>query len=387
MFDIKTVNKISASGLDVFDKQRFQIVDSDEADAIMVRSASLHDTQFDPRLKAIARAGAGVNNIPIDRCTEQGIVVFNTPGANANAVKELVLGALFLSARTVVQGIEWAQGLKGQGDQVPALVEKGKSQFSGPELLGKRLGIIGLGAIGVLVANCATHLGMTVYGYDPYISVDKAWNLSRSVVHAQTLREIYENCDFITVHVPLTPETRDMLDAQAFGMCKHGVRILNFSRGELVHTEDMLAALDEGQVACYITDFPNEQLLGVDGVIPIPHLGASTPESEDNCARMAAEELVEYLTNGNVHHSVNLPELCEPRVAQNRIAFIHRNVPNMLSQITQVISEEGLNIETMSNRSRKDVAYTIVELEGHVSRELMQKLGAIENVIRTTLYR
>ena len=387
MFDIKTVNKISASGLDVFDKQRFQIVDSDEADAIMVRSASLHDTQFDPRLKAIARAGAGVNNIPIDRCTEQGIVVFNTPGANANAVKELVLGALFLSARKVVQGIEWAQGLKGQGDQVPALVEKGKSQFSGPELLGKRLGIIGLGAIGVLVANCATHLGMTVYGYDPYISVDKAWNLSRSVVHAQTLREIYENCDFITVHVPLTPETRDMLDAQAFGMCKHGVRILNFSRGELVHTEDMLAALDEGQVACYITDFPNEQLLGVDGVIPIPHLGASTPESEDNCARMAAEELVEYLTNGNVHHSVNLPELCEPRVAQNRIAFIHRNVPNMLSQITQVISEEGLNIETMSNRSRKDVAYTIVELEGHVSRELMQKLGAIENVIRTTLYR
>lgn len=387
MYAIQTLNKISPAGMDRFDKMKYQFVEENApADAILVRSASMHEMQFDTKLKAIARAGAGVNNIPVEKCSELGIAVFNTPGANANAVKELVLAGILMSARKIVPGIEWAKTLKGQGDDVGKQVEKGKGQFAGPEAMGKRLGVIGLGAIGVQVANTALHLGMQVYGYDPYISVDTAWGLSRSVVHAKTLREIYQACDFISVHVPLTPETKHMFNSESLGTCCQGVRILNFARGELVNTPDMLAALESGKVAAYVTDFPDDALLGAPGVIAIPHLGASTPESEDNCAKMAALEVIDYLENGNVKNSVNLPDVTMERTGEARVTLFHRNVPTMITQISQAISDVGLNIENLMNKSRKDYAYTMVDVNGHVSQELLQKLSAIENVVRVTLF-
>ena len=387
MYAIKQLNKISPAGTDRFDKAKYQFVEeTEQADAVIVRSASMHEMQFGERLKAIARAGAGVNNIPVEQCSERGIAVFNTPGANANAVKELVLAGILMSARKVVPGIEWARTLKGQGDAVGAQVEKGKGQFAGPEVAGKKLGVIGLGAIGVLVANTALHLGMEVYGYDPYISVDTAWGLSRTVVHAKTLKEVFQACDFITVHVPLNPETKHLFNSESLGLCQQGVRVLNFARGELVNTEDMLAALSSGKVAAYVTDFPSEELLDVPGVIAIPHLGASTPESEDNCAKMAALEVIDYLENGNIKNSVNLPEVSMERSGSPRITLIHRNVPSMITQISQAISDLGLNIENLTNKSRKDYAYTMVDVEGHISQELLQKLGAIDNVVRVTLF-
>lgn len=387
MYQVKLLNKISPLGLDVFPKGQYAYSEECPApDAIMVRSAKMHDYPFENSLRAIARAGAGVNNIPVEQCSEKGIVVFNTPGANANAVKELTMTGLLLSARKVIPAIRWLDTLKGEGDAVPALVEKGKGKFVGPELKGKTLGVIGLGAIGVDVANTARHLGMKVYGYDPYISVAAAWAISREIKHAASLQEIYENCDFITLHVPLTPETRGMVNTESLNTMRAGVRILNFARGELCETDDLLAALEEGKVGCYVTDFPSSQLIGARGVVAIPHLGASTPESEDNCARMAAEELREYLESGNIRNSVNLPNLSMERSGKNRVGVIHRNIPNMIARITQAFSQNGINIENMMNKSRGDYAYTVVDFDSDLPEGLSAAIGGIEGIIRVSSY-
>ena len=382
MFKIKTYNKISKSGLEVFD-DKYTIGDEVEnADGAIVRSAALHDVEFPASLKAIARAGAGVNNIPIDRCSEQGIVVFNTPGANANAVKELVLAGLFIGSRRVIPAIEWAKTLKGQGDEVGKLVEKGKGAFAGPELKGKKLGVIGLGAIGVLVANAANHLGMKVLGYDPYLSVNSAWNLTHNAVHIYDIKEIYEQCDYITVHVPLTDSTKNLINADVIAKMKDGVRILNFSRAALVNSADIKAALESGKVASYVTDFPTDELLCVDGVIAIPHLGASTPESEDNCAAMAAAELIDYIENGNIVNSVNLPEISMPRSGKHRVCVIHKNIPNMITAITGIVAGDGINIENMLNKSRGDYAYTMLDVADINEDDIVSKIEAIDGVIK-----
>lgn len=379
---ICTLNKIAACGTDRFGAD-YQIVDElQAADGVMVRSAAMHDMEMPESLAAIARAGAGVNNIPVDACSERGIVVFNTPGANANAVKELVLAGLFLASRDIVSGVNWAQSLKGEGDAVAKLVEKGKSAYAGPEIKGKKLGVIGLGAIGVLVANAAVALGMEVYGYDPYLSVEAAWRLSRAVKHAASLDEIYTACDYISVHVPLLPDTKGMLGKDAFAMMKDGVRILNFSRAGLVDSDAMIAALADGKVATYVVDFPTAEMLGVEHVVAIPHLGASTPESEDNCAVMAADELKDYLENGNITHSVNYPDVKVPRSGETRICVLHKNVPNMLAQISGVVSADGVNIDSMTNKSRKDYAYTVLDIEGSVKESVVKNIMAIPDVIR-----
>jgi len=380
--NICTLNKIAACGTDRLGAN-YTITDTLEGAAgVLVRSAAMHDMAMPESLLGIARAGAGVNNIPVDACSEQGIVVFNTPGANANAVKELVLAGLFLSSRKVVDGCNWAQSLKGEGDAVAKLVEKGKSAYAGPELLGKKLGVIGLGAIGVLVANAAVALGMQVYGYDPYLSVDAAWKLSRSIHHATSLDEIYAECDYISVHVPLTPGTTGMLGAEAFAAMKEGVRVLNFSRAGLVDSDAMLAALASGKVASYVVDFPTAEMLGVENVVAIPHLGASTPESEDNCAVMAADQLKDYLENGNIVNSVNYPEVKVPRSGDSRVCVLHKNVPNMLTQISGMISACGINIDSMTNKSKKDYAYTVLDIEGAVDATITEKIMAIPDVIR-----
>ncbi len=379
---ICTMNKIAACGTDRFDAAKYTVTEElAGADGVMVRSAAMHDIALPDTLLAIARAGAGVNNIPLDKCSEAGIAVFNTPGANANAVKELVLAGLLLSSRKVVQGVEWAKSLKGQAD-VGKLVEKGKGQFVGPEIKGKKLGVIGLGAIGVLVANAALSLGMSVYGYDPYLSVKAAWNLSPAVHHVTDPADIYASCDYITVHVPLTPETRGMLNAESFAAMRDGVRVLNFSRDSLVNSADMLAALASGKVGAYVVDFPTEEMLGVENVIAIPHLGASTPESEDNCAVMAADELMDYLENGNITHSVNYPDVSAPRTSACRICVLHRNVPNMLASLSALVSGEGINIESMLNKSRGEYAYTILDVAKRPSDDTVSALNGVENVIR-----
>ena len=383
VMNILTLNKISACGTSRFDAAKYTVGDAVEnPDGIMVRSAAMHEMELPASLAAIARAGAGVNNIPVDKCSEAGIVVFNTPGANANAVKELVIAGLLISSRKVIPAIEWAKTLKGNGDAVPKMVEKGKSAYAGPEIKGKRLGVIGLGAIGILVANAAKSLGMEVYGYDPFLSVDAAWGLSRSIHHATSLDQIYAECDYITVHVPLTADTREMFNAQAFAAMKSGVRVLNFSRAELVNAADMKAALADGKVAAYVVDFPTEDMLDVENVIAIPHLGASTPESEDNCAVMAADELMDYLENGNITHSVNYPEVSVPRSTETRVCVLHRNIPNMLTQISGVLAADGNNIETMTNRSKKDYAYTILDVVGEVAEASLDKIQAVDGVIR-----
>lgn len=383
MYDILTLNKISKTGLERFTDE-YQYGDAVEnPQGIMVRSASMHEMEMPQSLLAIARAGAGVNNIPVDQCTEKGIVVFNTPGANANAVKELVLAGLLISSRKVTQGMAWAQGLKGQGDAVGKAVEKGKSAFVGPEIKGKKLGVIGLGAIGILVANAARSLGMEVHGYDPYISVDSAWGLSRAVKHSLTLDDIFETCDYITVHVPQTPDTKNMINKDSIAKMKDGVRILNFARGGLVNSADVVAAIEAGKVAAYVTDFPSDDLLGIDGVIAIPHLGASTPESEDNCARMAADELMAYLSDGNIINSVNFPDLSSPRAAGcSRVCVFHKNIPSMLSQVTKLLSDKGVNIENMQSKSRKDVAYTVLDCAGQVGQDALESLVDSEGIIR-----
>ena len=382
MFKIKTYNKISKSGLEVFD-DKYTIGDEVEnADGAIVRSAALHDETFPESLQAIARAGAGTNNIPIEKCSEQGIVVFNTPGANANAVKELVIAGLLISSRRVISGIEWAKTLKGEGDAVGKLVEKGKGAFAGPEIKGKKLGVIGLGAIGVMVANAANHLGMTVYGYDPYLSVKSAWNLNHNAVYINDINEIFANCDYITIHVPLTDSTKNLINSDTIAKCKDGVRILNFSRAALVNDAELKAAFESGKVASYVTDFPTDDVLGVDGVIAIPHLGASTPESEDNCASMAAKELMDYIENGNIVNSVNLPEVTMPRSGENRFCVIHKNIPNILTQITGVFADDGVNIENLLNKSRGDYAYTMLDTAAADVETVANEIKAIEGIIK-----
>lgn len=381
MFQIQTMNKISPAGLEQFDRTKYTWGDEMNApDAIMVRSAALHEMEFPASLKGIARAGAGVNNIPVDRCTEQGIVVFNTPGANANAVKEMVILALLMSSRKVAASMDWVKTLKGNGPEVKKLVEKGKSQFTGPEIAGKTLGVIGLGAIGILVANAAEALGMKVYGYDPYISVDAAWGLSRNIIHAASLKEIYANCDYITLHIPANKETKGSINASSIAMMKPGVRIINFARGELVETEDLLTALDEKQVKVYVTDFPADEMLDHAGVVAFPHLGASTPESEDNCARMAANELIDFLENGNITNSVNLPNASMPKSPLPRVCVIHKNVKTIISQISAALAE--LNIENMLNKSKGDYAYTMLDVDGAVTDAILDTISAIDGVVR-----
>ena len=378
MFKIHTLNKISSNGLNELG-DAYQIVDQIEnADAILVRSAKMHDMVLPESVLAIARAGAGVNNIPIDAYAEKGVVVFNTPGANANAVKEAVLCGLFLSSRKIVDGINWAKALT---EDVAKSVEKGKSAFAGQEILGKKLGVIGLGAIGVLVANAAQALGMEVIGYDPYISIDAAWGLSRNIKHATTLDEIYSQADYITVHVPLLESTKHMLNKEAFAKIKDGVRVLNFARDTLVENNDMKEALASGKVAVYVTDFPVEDVLGNDQIITIPHLGASTEESEENCAVMAAKEVKDYLEQGNITNSVNYPACSMPWNGSARIAIAHKNIPAILGKITAVIAEAGLNIQDMTNRSRGEYAYTLIDVE-NASKEVLSAIEAIENVIK-----
>lgn len=381
MYNIKLLNKIASCGTGLFDAKYTVGENVENPNAIMVRSASMHEMEFGAELCAIARAGAGVNNIPLDACAENGIVVFNTPGANANAVKELALCALLLSSRKITAGIEWTKTLEGSEDVAKA-VEKGKSQFVGPELKGKKLGVIGLGAIGIMVANTATHLGMTVYGYDPYLTVDAAWNLSRSIVKANDLKTIYENCDYISVHVPSTPETKGMFNKETYAMMKDGVRIINLSRADLFNTADTKEAVKSGKVATYVTDFPTEETINVENIISIPHLGASTPESEDNCAVMAAEELIDFLENGNIRNSVNYPSIVLPRSTDKRICILHKNVPSMVSQITTALADDGVNIENMQNKSKKDYAYTMIEVNGEVVDKIISDISEIDGVIR-----
>ncbi len=380
--NICTLNKIAACGLERLGAGYTVTDDIAAADGVMVRSAAMHDMALPDSLLAIARAGAGVNNIPVDKCSEAGIVVFNTPGANANAVKELVLTGILLSCRKVLDGIAWAKTLKGEGAAVPKLVEKGKSAFVGPEIRGKKLGVIGLGAIGILVANAAQALGMEVYGFDPFMSVDSAWKLSREIHHAASREEIYQTCDFITVHVPLNDDTRGMFNAETFAQMPDGVRILNFSRAELVNAADMKAALASGKVAKYVVDFPTDEVLDVENIIALPHLGASTPESEDNCAVMAANELRAYLEDGNIVNSVNYPTVNVPRSSAHRLCVMHRNVPSILSQISAEVSAEGINIDSMANRSRKEYAYTILDLPSLPTDAALSKIAAIDGVIR-----
>jgi len=383
MYNILTLNKIAACGTDLFDKSKYNVgTEITEPKAVMVRSASMHEYALDSEkgLRAIARAGAGVNNIPVDKCSEKGIVVFNTPGANANGVKELVLAALFLSSRKVPAAIDWCRTLKGKGDEVPALVEKGKGDFGGPEIKGKKLGVIGLGAIGALVANAAADLGMDVYGCDPFLSVDGALTLSRKLHYVKTPREIFENCDYISLHAPSTAETKKMVNAESIACMKKNVRILNFARADLVDDDAVIAALAGGGMACYVTDFPTDALIGVDGVIAIPHLGASTPESEDNCAIMAALQLIDFLENGNIKNSVNLPDLSMAMTGDAKICVIHRNVEGVFAQITKVIADAKANIENMESKSKKDYAYTVLDVKGY-ERGLAGKIEEIETVI------
>lgn len=387
---IKTLNNIAEVGLNVFNNDNFTIDnESENPDAIVLRSFNMHSMEFSNRLKAIARAGAGVNNIPVEKCTEQGIVVFNTPGANANAVKEMVLTTIMASSRNLFAGVAWTKTLVDEGDQIPKLVEAGKKQFVGKEIKGKTLGVIGLGAIGALVANDALELDMDVIGFDPFISVDTAWSLSRKVQRAMSLEQLFANSDYITVHVPLTPETKGLFNEETFGIMKDDVHILNFSRGELVNETDMKAALESGKVGKYITDFPNENVLKMKNVVPIPHLGASTKESEENCAIMAARQVKDFLETGNIKNSVNFPNASLPFTGKRRVATFHKNVPNMVGQITQAISSYNLNIADMVNRSRGEYAYTMIDIDNKVNGDIIPQLEdqikQIEGIVTTRL--
>ena len=384
MYNIQTLNKISAVGTDVFDKSKYAVAEEiANPDAIMVRSAKMHDMQFGDNLLAIARAGAGVNNIPVERCAQEGICVFNTPGANSNAVKELAVCALLLASRKIVEAATWAASLKGTPD-APKTVEGGKSKFAGPEIAGKTLGIIGLGAIGGKIANAAEALGMKVIGYDPYISIGAALHLDPTVKIVSDINEIYTNSDYITIHMPYTPQTKNTIDAEQIAMMKDGVRLINLARGELINSEAVVKAIADGKVAKYVTDFADDVVLGVENVIVLPHLGASTPESEDNCAVMAAEELIEYLENGNIKNSVNLPNASMNAVG-TKICIIHKNVPTTIASITTAVGNEGLNIENMVNASKKDFAYTMLDIIGDVPPTVEGKSNAVDGVIRVRI--
>ena len=384
MYNVLTLNKIAACGIEKLGGN-YTVSDSCEnPDGIILRSFSMHEMELPATLKCVARAGAGVNNIPIEECTKKGIVVFNTPGANANAVKELVILGLLIGSRKVVSGIEWAKTLSGSGAEVGKMVEKGKGNYTGPEIKGKTLGVIGLGAIGAMVANTAVELGMKVVGYDPFLTVDSAWRLSSSIIHAKTIDEIYESSDYITLHIPATDDTTGMINSEAIAKMKQGVRILNFARGTLVNDAHLATALDEGKVACYVTDFPNDAVLSMENVIAIPHLGASTPESEDNCAVMAAKELKEYLENGNIKNSVNFPNCEMPRVGA-RITVAHKNIPSMLANLSKIVSDNGINISNMLNKSKKENAYTIIDLESEAEESIIDVILALEGVYSARL--
>lgn len=386
MKNIKLFNKISKLGADRFDTAKFALSeDCTDYEGIMVRSAALHDVEFPEGLLAIARAGAGVNNIPVDKCSEKGIVVFNTPGANANGVKELALASLFLASRNIAGGIQWVNTLKGQED-VGKLVEKGKSQFVGPEILGKTLGVIGLGAIGGMVANSASALGMNVIGCDPYITVNAAWSISRAVHKANTYDEIYAEADYITLHIPATPETKGLINADVISKMKDGVRIVNLSRGDIVNTSDMVAALESGKVAAYVTDFPSDELIGVKGAVLIPHLGASTPESEDNCAVIAADELMDYIENGNIRFSVNYPSISQPRQTKHRLLALHENIPSMLAQISTVLGDDNINIESMTNRSKGNYAASIFDTDSDIPESVVDDVKKIAGIIKVRTF-
>lgn len=382
MFKYHCLNPIANIGLQRFTNDYKRVEDVNEAQGILVRSASMHEMELSDKLLAVARAGAGVNNIPLEKCAEKGIVVFNTPGANANGVKELVFAGMLLASRDVVGGIEWVKSAK-DDENIAKAAEKEKKKFAGTEIEGKKLGIIGLGAIGVKVANAATHLGMEVYGYDPYVSVDAAWNLSRSVKHVLNVEEIYEECDFITIHVPALPTTKGMINSDAISLMKDGVIILNFARDVLVNEEDVLEAIEAGKVRKYVSDFPNPTTAGKEGCIVIPHLGASTEESEDNCAVMAVKELKNYLENGNIVNSVNFPN-CDMGICSQagRVAVFHKNSSGMISKFTTVFGNHGINITDMTNKSRGEWAYTMLDLEQPVSDEVVAELKASEGVVR-----
>ena len=369
-------------GLETFTEEYVPVSEPEKADAILVRSTNMKEMEFAKELKAIARAGAGVNNIPLEKCAEEGIVVFNTPGANANGVKELVLAGMLLASRDIIGGINWVQENEEDGN-IAKDAEKAKKAFAGCELEGKKLGVIGLGAIGVLVANAATHLGMEVYGYDPYISVDSAWRLSRSIRHAKTVDEIYKDCDYITIHVPATDATKNMIDKDALGLMKKGVVVLNFARNVLVEEEAMVDALVSGHVKHYVTDFPTPQIVGVKGAIVIPHLGASTEESEDNCAVMAVSQIKNYLENGNIKNSVNYPD-CDMGLRGNntRILLLHHNVPNMIGQFTKILADDNMNIADLTNKSKGKYAYTMIDIDSAVSENVIKDLGTVEEVLR-----
>ena len=383
MKNIKLMNKIAKIGTDVFDKAEYQVGEEvNNADAIMVRSAALHDMEFNDELLAIARCGAGVNNIPIDRCSDNGIVVFNTPGANANGVKELTLCALFLAARNVVGGIEWEKTLMGT-EGVAKAVEKGKGGFAGGEIKGKTLGVIGLGAIGGAVANAATHLDMKVVGCDPFLSVTAAWNIRHSVQKANTFEDIYKVSDYISLHVPATPDTKNMINKDTIAMMKDGVKIINMARGDLVNSDDLIEALNSGKVSAYVTDFADEKLLGQKGVVAIPHLGASTNEAEDNCAVMAAHQLDDYLKYGNIKNSVNYPVVEIPVTAgAARVCVFHKNIPAVLSSVSSLFADKGINIENLINKSKGDNAVTVVEVMGEVADDIVNAVNAINGVVR-----
>lgn len=381
MYKYYCLNPISNVGLDKFTDEYASASDAKGADAILVRSAAMHEMEFDKSLKAIGRAGAGVNNIPLEKCAEQGIVVFNTPGANANGVKELVIAGLLLASRDIIGGINWVQENEEDGN-IAKDAEKAKKAFAGCEIEGKKLGVIGLGAIGVLVANAATNLGMDVYGYDPYVSVDSAWRLSRSIHHAKSVDELYKECDYITIHVPALPDTKGMIDKNAIDLMKDGVVVLNFARDVLVNSEAMVDALISGKVKRYVTDFPTPEIAGVKNAIVIPHLGASTEESEDNCAKMAVQELRDFLENGNIKNSVNYPS-CDMGVKdKTRITIMHRNIPNMIGQFTALLAKDNVNIDDMTNKNSGAYAYTMMDVDSEVGAEVVDGLEAIEGVLK-----
>ncbi len=383
MLKVQTLNKISPKGLNLLTHDKYEVASEfSSPDAIVLRSFKMHDMELPTSLKAIARAGAGTNNIPIDKCSDRGIVVFNTPGANANAVKELVIAGMLISSRNLINGVNWVQSIADKGDEVPSLVEKGKAQFAGREIKGKTIGIIGLGAIGAMVANDALALGMNVIGYDPYISVDAAWELSSKVKKATGLETLLKEVDFITIHVPLLPSTKEMFNAEKFAMMKDGVSIMNFARGGLVDNKAIKEAIKSGKVSAYVTDFPDADLLGVDGVIPIPHLGASTTESEDNCALMACAQVKDFLETGNIQNSVNFPN-CSLQVKEgcNRVIIANQNIPNMISTITSLLAENRINIVDMLNKSKGDLAYNIIITEKKVSEEIKEKLESVDGII------
>ncbi|MCX7787189.1 MAG: phosphoglycerate dehydrogenase [Spirochaetes bacterium] len=383
MFKIMTVNKISPKGLELFPRDQYEVASElSNPDAIIVRSSPLHEMEFPESVKAIARAGVGTNNIPVERCTEKGIVVFNTPGANANAVKELVVAGLLLSCRRIHEGISWTKSLLDQTDDIPGMVEQNKNQFAGPELMGKTLGVIGLGAIGVMVANAAIGLGMRVIGYDPFISVESAWRLSREVIRAEGLESLLRQSDFITLHTPLTDKTRGLLNEERFTVMKKGVRIMNFARGGLVNNEDLIEALQTGQVAKYVTDFPEAKLLKVENVLCLPHLGASTPEAEENCAIMAVTQLKTFLETGNISRSVNFPDCTLERTGKVRLTVSNFNIPNMVGQITAILAKEKINISDLLNRHKDGIAYNIIDLDSDISDESLKRIQEIDGVIR-----